>query len=1103
MKKNGIISISAAAVMLISSFAPAARAQFDAYTDDDGMTLGYYTEAADAGEREETEALYANRPKNERRFEYLTRGLTAVPSEDGTLVSWRFLGTDSEDLTYNLYCNGEKLNSEPIELTTNFFHKDAPANAVYTLKEVENGVENGTEVETTAWSDSYIGFKVEERDGYNIDDGAVADLDGDGEYEILLRRIPSMDVETRTTYPLIEAYKTDGTLMWTIDIGPNEINEHDINIMAYDFDGDGRSEVVLRSFEGTTDGAGNTIGDTNSDGITDYSLDSENLAIFKDRQYIVSTPEFLSVYDGETGGEIARTDLLPEKEPLSEWSYQYTDTGRLTKRASHYLFGLAYLDGVTPSIVMVRGAWDNVRAAAWHMEDGELTVDWVHETENVENVDSIWGACNHNLAVLDVDFDGKDEIISGPMAIDDDGSEMYAVKAYDNDGTAQKLLHGDAFDAAKMDPDYDGYLVWACHETSNLLANIELHDARTGQVTEGYSKNKDTGRSRAADIDPNYSGFELWGSTGTVPQNVNGEKITDDAWNNITYRGTDGTISDGTSIPMNFKVYWDGDLLSELLDNVTVSKWNWEDKTVDEIFTADGCASNSGTKAVPVAAADLFGDWREEIVFKTEDETEIRIYSTAIPTQYRITTLMHDSYYRACVATQSNHYNQPSNLSYYLGAETTKIPVFEGYVIDPDGNKLTNPDLTGDHAAYKLGVGVTGWLGALSVKLLIDSPNAYVGNEMVQIDEDNDAVVPVIENDRTLVPVRFIAESLGMNVGYNYDTREVTLTGNGYDVKMTLDDTEVTVNGTTMTLDVPATSVEGRTLVPVRAIAEMTGKTVEWDDENRLIYIGTFQFYNRANAEAYAEALRNGDADAVIPTNASGGAGFMQTADGAAATAEPTAEKLSDYTDDSGVTWGIYVDEDYESYNVGDNPGWEGTNQAYLDTIAVASGNGGKVMQFGTTAKGNRNAIYTLPSAMTGKTRIELDWNNGSITGGSSYGELRFADSSNNVFFALKTMAGQEMQYSADGSIAQGNLETDWTNVGSGFNAEAAYHIVIEADFDAKTCTATISNGSKSAAISSTFTNASNFDAVEVLAVRIDKNWTWTTWIDNLKIGMR
>ena len=507
MKKNKIRVTSAvvSAIMLASS--ASAFAKFDAYNDSDGFTLGHYEAEVNQEQRADTEKLYEQRPKNERQFENLSRGLVAVPGENGTLVSWRFLGTDSNSLTYNLYCSGEKLNDKPIT-TTNFFHTGASTNAEYTFKEVENGEETGVEYTTTAWDKNYIGFKVTEREGYNIDDGAVADLDGDGEYEILLRRVPSMDVNTRTSYPVIEAYKTDGTHMWTIDIGPNEINEVDINFLAYDMDGDGKAEVIMRSFEGTTDGKGNTTGDTNGDGITDYSKSESNLAIFKDRQYIVSTPEFLSIYDGETGEETDRTDLKPSKEPLSDWSYRYSDTGRLTKRASHYLFGLAYLDGVTPSVVMVRGAWDNVRAAAWHIEDGKFKEDWVHNTENKDDVNSIWGACNHNLVTVDVDFDGKDEILSGPMAIDHDGSEMYAVKVYDNDGNAQKLAHGDAFDVAKTDPDFNGYMTWACHETSQLMANIEYHDARTGEVQWGYSKNKDTGRSRSADIDPTHKGFE-------------------------------------------------------------------------------------------------------------------------------------------------------------------------------------------------------------------------------------------------------------------------------------------------------------------------------------------------------------------------------------------------------------------------------------------------------------------------------------------------------------------------------------------------------------------------------------------------------------------
>lgn len=661
---------------------------------DDVNQSGYYSETENNEEKEKTELMYKNRAASVRRMEYLDRGLIAVPSGDGMLVSWRCTGTDTRFLQYDLYRDGKKLNDKPIN-ATNFF--DTERGKEYTLVEISKGTEKGISTTVTAWDNEYTEFKVRELDNYIIDDGAVGDLDGDGQYEIVLRRIPEdMNVETRTEYPIIEAYELTGEYMWTINIGPNEINEHDLNMMIYDFNGDGAAEIIMRSFEGTVDGEGNVVTDANG-AVTDYSKDSNNLAIFKDRQYIISTPEYLSMYCGKTGAEMARTDLLPSQSPLTEWSYNYNDKGRLTKRASHHNFGIAYLDGVTPSFVEVRGAWDNVRIAAWHIEENKFVLDWEAKTPNKEDVNSIYGAVNHNITVVDVDFDGKDEIFSGPMGVDDDGQTMYAVKATDSEGTQIKLAHGDAFDIAKMTPKYNGYYAWACHETKNLPANIELHDARTGQVIFGYEKNKDTGRSRAADIDPNYEGFELWGSTSTIPMNINGKTIAS-SWNKFKVRLADGTYetdSDGneikTSLPMNFKIYWDGDLLSEFLDGTRISEWDYNAGEISVIYDAIGCAANCGTKAVPCIAADLFGDWRDEVVWKTADEKGIRIYSTNIPTKYKIPTMMHDWYYRASIAMQNNHYNQPANVSYYLGAETTEIPAPRMYTVY-NGERIENPD---------------------------------------------------------------------------------------------------------------------------------------------------------------------------------------------------------------------------------------------------------------------------------------------------------------------------------------------------------------------------------------------------------------------------
>lgn len=656
-----------------------------------------YAEVENSTAKAQTEALYESRPLLLKQAENLNRGPVAVPAADGTgiLISWRFLATDPEEISFNIYRDGVLLNSTPIRDRTNFLDTTPLPDARYILSILQEGQEISRE-EIISWKQEYLELPVRQysRGNYIIDDASAGDLDGDGEYELVVRRTPSdMELPSREAYPLIEAYKLDGTHLWTINIGPNEVNDIDINFLVYDFNGDGKAEVVTRSFELTTDALGHQNGDTDKDSRTNYE---ESIQKFPDRQYLSEGPEYLSAYDGETGAEIARTPLRPARDPLSEWSARYRDIPRLIKRASHHLLAPAYLNGTTPSIVYLRGAWDNVRMAAWDLQENRFDLLWELNTPPEDREDNIYGAGYHSLAVVDVDFDGKDEILSGSFCVEEDGSPIYKTYAGDEEGNHVRLGHGDAFDVAKMEPDYNGYYVWACHETASLPANIELHDARTGQVLHGIPKDKDTGRSRAADIDPTYPGWEVWGSTGTPLMTLAGEPIVS-TWNKFQYRNPDGSNAvnpDGTnlkgSLPMNFKVYWDGDLLSEFLDDTTVSKWNWNDQAVDILFSAEGCASNNGTKAVPCLTADLFGDWREEIVWKTKDNTALRIYSTAIPTSYKLPTLMHDITYREAVAWQNNHYNQPPNTSFYLGAETRRVPLPEVYVLQ-EGERVTPP----------------------------------------------------------------------------------------------------------------------------------------------------------------------------------------------------------------------------------------------------------------------------------------------------------------------------------------------------------------------------------------------------------------------------
>ncbi len=629
----------------------------------------------------EMDILYESRPVSLKQMEELDRGFVAVKKDEGMFLSWRFLGTDDEDIKFNVYKNGEKLNEKAIGDVTNYTDTTYKSGDTYTLVPVVSGEEVADETETAlVFEGEYLSIPVKqyEEGDYDINDASVGDLDGDGQYEIVVRRDPAdMRSPNKTEYPLFEAYELDGTHLWTINLGPNEVNSVDLNFIVYDLNGDGKAEVVMRSFEGTTDGVGNVIGDTNDDGRTNYAWTSVKIVVNKDRSYLYGQPEFLSMYDGETGAEIARTDLLPTMEPLESW-YHSSNEGNIVKRASHFVFCVAYLDGETPSIVHFRGAWAACKLAAWNIVDDDFNLLWTVDCEKKNSLDNLYNTGYHSIAVADVDYDGKDEIITGGAAIDDDGTVMYTVKGTKEDGTEVKLAHGDAFDVAVMSPDTYEYFVWACRENANMPVNIGLHSALTGEVIFGQTKTKDTGRSRAADIDPTSRGWEMWGSTATPLQSFAGEVLNEES-----------------PYSMNMKMYWDGDLLSELADHdtnseYTILKWDWENNELNTILTAEGSASNGGTKGQACLIADMLGDWRDELIVRDAANTELRIYATNIATDYRIPTLMHDVTYREAIAWQNNHYNQPANTSFYFGAETEEVPVPEIYTINTEGEKTVN-----------------------------------------------------------------------------------------------------------------------------------------------------------------------------------------------------------------------------------------------------------------------------------------------------------------------------------------------------------------------------------------------------------------------------
>jgi rhamnogalacturonan endolyase len=617
----------------------------------------------------------------QRQMEKLGRGVVAVNQGEGKVfVSWRLLGTEPESIGFNVYrasgaARPVKLNNAPLTMATSFQDTGVLFSqpVSYTVRAVLNGQEQPASKEfkfpANAPARPYISIPLKE--GLMPNDGSAGDLDGDGEYEIVLKREqggrdPSRGGASGETQ--LDAYKLDGTFMWRISLGKNIRSGASYTpFIVYDLDGDGKAEVVCRTADGTIDGVGKVIGDPKADwrepeGATiDQAPWMTNQPPVWTRPprhmdisgLILSGPEYLTVFNGMTGAAMATIPYIPPRHPtkLKPTTDELTNIwgSGMGNNDGRFLAAVAYLDGVHPSLVMCRGYYTRSVLVAWDWRGGKLTQRWIFDSDapgfgkdGKRNRD-YEGQGNHSLTVADVDGDGKDEIVYGAATIDHDGRGLYTTG----------LGHGDAEHVSAFDPSLPGLQIFEIHEVPQHPYSVELHDAATGKIIWGKpgvetrgERVPDYGRALAADADPRYPGAQFF--VGGSAYDLKGETIP--------VRGGG-----------NFAIWWDGDPLREFLNSNVITKLNWEKGTMDTIFTAEGCVSNNGSKSTPVLSADILGDWREEVIERTADNKELRIYTTVIPTEHRIYTLMHDPQYRESIALQNVDYNQPPWTSFFLG----------------------------------------------------------------------------------------------------------------------------------------------------------------------------------------------------------------------------------------------------------------------------------------------------------------------------------------------------------------------------------------------------------------------------------------------------
>ena len=661
------------------------------------------------------------------QMERLDRGVVALPSifDDGNFVSWRYLGTDSEDCRFDVLRNGATIVSDL--KVTNYIDENAPLGAEYQVVVKVNGHVTETSKPAKAWTALFKQLKLErptmgaQGGSYSPNDCSVGDVDGDGEYEIFVKWDPSNSKDNSqndiTDNVYIDCYKLDGTKLWRIDLGINiRAGAHYTQFQVYDYDGDGKAELMCKTAPGSKDGQGNFVNQAATDSNIKAASNTKSWRTSAGR--IDGGQEYLTIFKGETGEAIHTIAYWPNrnaKAELSEATGTFNwddrsgrnDKGNYGNRGERYLAATAYLAGADqrPSGIFCRGYYTYAYIWAVDFDGQELKTRWLHRSDSKTQyaiVDAkgnsttykgttchsglgrytMYANGNHNMSIADVDGDGKDEIIWGSAALDDDGKMLYSVG----------FGHGDAIHLADLNPDRPGLELFDVHEEKGTYA-WDLHDAATGEIIwKGGPAGADNGRGMAGDIVAGNRGYEFWSAYGGA------ENTTDR--NQNPFNAQTGKQVASSKPSMNFRIYWDGDLQDELLDGTTISKYGGGTLGVGSstIASLGNPSSCNGTKATPCLSADIFGDWREELIlWSTADHATLNIYTTTTPTEYRVPTLMHDHTYRMGICWQNTAYNQPPHLGYYLPDYIDgKLPAnISAIVGTPNNDTKTIFDLSG------------------------------------------------------------------------------------------------------------------------------------------------------------------------------------------------------------------------------------------------------------------------------------------------------------------------------------------------------------------------------------------------------------------------